>query len=265
MWGFEPHVAEKILRDMLSEAGVKLVCGQRLDRKAGVHKQGARIAAIAMESGEDYAARVFIDATYEGDLMAAAGVRYTVGRESNAEYGEKINGVEEHLATKHQFERPVSPFVVAGDPSSGLLPGLHDGSPGTDGEGDRRVQAYNYRLCLTNVPENRVPYPKPANYDSRRYEIYLRYIEAGWLDIFGNHQPMPNCKSDMNNHGAFSSDDIGMNYDYPEADYATREKIIAEHRDYQLGPDVDGGQRSAHPSETEGEGIRLGTGEGRVH
>jgi hypothetical protein len=235
MWGFEPHVAEQILREMLSEAGVKLVCGQRLDRKSGVHKQGPRIAEIAMESGEVYAARVFIDTTYEGDLMAAAGVRYTVGREGNAEFGEELNGVETQLATKHQFERPVSPFITADDPKSGLLPGVHGGSPGTDGEGDRRVQAYNYRLCLTDVPENRVSFPKPANYDPRRYEIYLRYIEAGWLEVFGNHQPMPNRKSDMNNHGAFSSDDIGMNYDYPEADYAAREKIIAEHREYQLG------------------------------
>jgi hypothetical protein len=167
--------------------------------------------------------------------MAAAGVLYTVGREGNAEYGETLNGVEVRHATKHQFTLPVSPFVVAGDPASGLLPGVHAGSPGTDGEGDRRIQAYNYRLCLTNVPENRVPFPKPANYDPRRYEIYVRYLEAGWQEVFGNHVPMPNRKSDMNNHGAFSSDDIGMNYDYPEADYATREKIIGEHRDYQLG------------------------------
>ena len=127
------------------------------------------------------------------------------------------------------------PTVTPGDPASGLLPGIHAGGPGEEGAGDRRVQAYNFRLCLTDVPENRVPFPKPADYDPLRYELLLRYIEAGWTDVFGNNAPMPNRKTDTNNHGAFSTDDIGMNYDYPDADYAPREKIVAEHRDYQLG------------------------------
>jgi hypothetical protein len=235
MWGFEPHVAEEILRSMLAEAGVKPIFQQRLDLTRGVRKQGARIVSIAMESGKVYMAKTFIDATYEGDLMARAGVRYAIGREANVQYGETLNGVQSRHATKHQFMLPVDPFVDPGDRTSGLLPGLHDGGPGTDGEGDRRVQAYNYRMCLTNVPENRVAITRPAGYDRQRYEILLRYIEAGGKEVLGNPEPMPNRKSDTNNNGAFSTDDIGMNYDYPEADYATREKIAAEHRDYQLG------------------------------
>jgi hypothetical protein len=235
MWGFEPHVAEAVFRQMLAEAGVPVVLGQRLDLKQGVRREGPRITAVAMESGRVFAGRMFIDATYEGDLMAKAGVSYAVGRESNATYGETLNGVRAKYAKSHQFEKPVDPYVTPGDPHSGLLPGIHAGSPGREGDGDRRVQAYNFRLCLTPVPENRVPFPKPACYDPLRYELLLRYVEAGWTKVLGNNVPMPNRKTDMNNHGAFSSDDIGMNYDYPNADYAKRAKIFAEHRDYQLG------------------------------
>jgi len=235
MWGFEPHVAEKIFREMLAEAGVKLVCGQRLDLGNGVRKQGARISAIVMESGEVYVGRAFIDATYEGDLMAKAGVSYAVGREANSRYGETLNGVETRYATQHQFNLPVDPFVIPGNAQSGLLPGVHSGSPGVEGEGDRRIQAYNYRMCLTDVPANRVPFARPAGYDPRCYEILVRYIAAGWQDALENHAAMPNRKTDTNNNGAFSTDDIGMNYDYPEAGYARREKLAAEHRGYQLG------------------------------
>jgi hypothetical protein len=235
MWGFEPHVAEAVLRAMLAESGVRLDCGERLDLARGVRKRGARIVEVVMESGRVYAGRVFIDATYEGDLLAKAGVRYAVGREANAVYGETLNGVQTRHAVKHQFSYPVDPFVAVGDPASGLLPGLHGGSPGADGEGDRRIQAYNFRMCLTDAPDNRVAFAKPAGYDRRRYEILVRYIEAGGREIVGNPEPMPNRKSDTNNSGAFSTDDIGMNYDYPEADYAVRAKVAAEHRDYQLG------------------------------
>ncbi len=235
MWGFEPHVAEEILRAMLAAAGVTPVFQERLDLAHGVRKQGTRIVSIAMESGKAYAAKVFIDATYEGDLLARAGVRYAIGREANAQYDETLDGVQTRHATKHQFTVPVDPFVVPGDRASGLLPGLHGGSPGVDGEGDRRVQAYNYRMCLSNVPENCRAIARPAGYDRRRYEILLRYIEAGGKVVLGNPEPMPNRKSDTNNNGAFSTDDIGMNYEYPEAGYAAREKIAAEHRDYQLG------------------------------
>ncbi|MGA2030645.1 MAG: FAD-dependent oxidoreductase [Thermoguttaceae bacterium] len=235
MWGFEPHVAEEIFRQMLEEAKVAVLYGERLDLRRGVKKQGTRISAILLESGRTLVARVYIDASYEGDLMARAGVGYTIGRESNRAYGETLNGVQPAQARMHQFDRPIDPYKAAGDRSSGLLPGVHAGAPGEPGEGDRRIQAYNFRLCLTDVPENRLPWPKPAGYDPLRYEILLRYVEAGWRDVLGNNAPMPNRKSDMNNHGAFSTDDIGMNYGYAEAGYAAREKILAEHHDYQLG------------------------------
>jgi hypothetical protein len=235
MWTFEPHVAEKVFRQMLAEAHVPLVFDERLDLKQGVRKQDTRIVAIVMESGRVFAGRTFIDATYEGDLMAKAGVSYTVGRESNAQYGETFNGVQTHNATAHQFTKPVDPYVTPGDAGSGLLPGVHDGGPGQEGSGDRRVQAYNFRMCLTDVAENRIPFPRPANYDPLRYELLLRYLEAGGAGFPADNAGIPNRKTDTNNNGAFSTDDIGANYAYPDGDYATREKIIADHRDYQLG------------------------------
>jgi hypothetical protein len=233
MWMFEPHVAEVALKGMLAEASVPVVFGQRLDLKNGVKKNGLNIEAIRMETGEVYAAKMFIDATYEGDLMAKAGCSYTVGRESNSQYGETLNGVQLG-SVKHQFGRPIDPYVKPGDPSSGLLPGVHGGSPGEHGQGDHRVQAYNFRMCLTDVPENRVPFPKPEGYDPARYEISARMIAAGAGGGIGG-TPMPNRKTDTNNAGAFSTDNIGMNYDYPDGDYATRQRIWKEHITYQLG------------------------------
>jgi hypothetical protein len=235
MWTFEPHVAEQILRALLGEAKVPVLLPKRLDLKDGVQKAGNRITAIRLEDGTVIAAKMFIDATYEGDLMAKAGVSYTVGREANSQYGETLNGVQTVQATKHQFLKPVDPYVKAGDPASGLLPGIHAGKPGLDGEVDKRVQAYNFRMCLTDSPENRVPFPQPAGYDPLRYELLLRYIQAGVWDAFCSNLPMPNRKSDCNNCGAFSTDNIGMNYDYPEGDYATRERIFQEHVTYQQG------------------------------
>ena len=235
LFRFEPHVAEGIFNAMVREAGVRVVTGQRLDLQHGVAKEGARIAAITMESGETYAGRMFIDASYEGDLMAKAGVRYTVGREGNEVYGETLDGVQTAHARGHQFGRPVDPYVKAGDPASGLLPGIHAGGPGSEGGGDRRVQAYNYRMCLTDLPENRAPFPKPAGYDPQRYELLARYLTPAWNDLFGNHQAMPNRKTDTNNHGAIGTDDIGANYDYPDGDYATRARILQEHVNWQQG------------------------------
>jgi hypothetical protein len=232
---FEPHVAEAIFGDMLREAGVKIVLGERLDLKQGVKKRETRIVALIAESGREFAGKMFIDATYEGDLMAEAGVDYAVGREGNAQYGETLNGVQTAHARGHQFERPVDPYLVPGDPASGLLPGIQTGGPGAEGEGDVRIQAYNFRLCLTDVPENCVPFSKPDGYDPLRYELLLRYLTPDWNDVFGNQQMMPNRKTDTNNHGAIGSDDIGMNYEYPEGDYAVRAKIVREHAIYQQG------------------------------
>jgi hypothetical protein len=255
MWFFEPHVAERILADMLREAGVAVVFGERLNRQSGVTKSGPRVASIAMESGKTFPGRVFIDATYEGDLMAAAGVSYHVGREANSVYGEMLNGVQTNRLPYHGHAlfRPLDPYVVPGDKSSGLLFGVQPEPPGDDGTGDRRVQAYCFRLVITDVPENRLPLPKPADYDPKRYELLLRYLLLDGTDnVFRdnpNPQPienpalgkdpntkiMPNRKTDQNTKGAISSNFVGMNYDYPDGDYATRDRIVAAHRSYQQG------------------------------
>jgi len=231
----EPHVAERVFEDLVREARVPVVRGERLDLASGVRKDGARIVALTMESGRTFAGRVFVDASYEGDVLAKAGVRYHVGRESNATYGETLNGVQVANATKHQFTHAVDPYVVPGDPASGLLPGIEPRPPGPDGSGDARVQAYNFRVCTTDVPENRRPWPRPADYDAQRYELLLRNFEAGDLRVPWHPVPMPNRKTDTNNNFAISTDYIGMNYAYPDGDYATRDRIIQAHRSYQQG------------------------------
>ena len=161
MWTFEPHVAEKIMDDWVAERKIPVLRGERLDLKNGVKKDGMRIASITMESGRTFSGRMFIDATYEGDLMAKAGVSYHVGREANSTYGETLNGVQTKRATKHQFLRPVDPYIKPGDPASGLLPGIHGGSPGEEGQGDHRVQAYNFRICMTDRRRTGCPSPSP--------------------------------------------------------------------------------------------------------
>jgi hypothetical protein len=232
MWVFEPSVAERILVAMAEEAGVPVRPGQRLH---SLVKKGGTIASARTESGEVYEGRVFIDATYEGDLMAGAGVSYQVGREANAVYGETLNGVQTKNATSHQWKVHVDPYVVPGNAASGLLPGVSAGSPGKEGSGDRRVQAYNFRMTLTDAPANRLPIEKPDGYDSRRYELLRRYVEAGVFDALDLNSPMPNRKTDVNNNGAFSSDHVGANYDYPEADHALRERIFRDHVSYVMG------------------------------
>jgi hypothetical protein len=234
-WTFEPHIAEQILREMLTEAEIRVIHNVRLDRKNGVEKAGARIRSIRMEGGQVYKGTIFIDASYEGDLMAAAGVSYHVGREANAVYGETLNGVQTANARHHQFIKPVDPYVKPGDPGSGLLPGVVAGPPAKDGEGDRKVQAYCFRMCTTDVPENQREWVKPEGYDPLRYELLLRNLEAGDHRIPWNPIFMPNRKTDTNNNFAISTDHIGANYDYPEGDYATRERIFRDHLSYQQG------------------------------
>jgi hypothetical protein len=236
MWIFEPHVAEQIFDAWVIEQNIPVVRNAWLDRAKGVKLDGRRITSIATLDGRTYAGRMFIDATYEGDLMAAAGVSCHVGREASNVYGEKWNGVQVGvLHHDHYFKKPVDPFVVPGDASSGLLPRINPDPPGVKGEGDKKIQAYNYRMCLTKVPQNRVPVPKPAGYDPKQYELLLRVFATGWRETFVMFCPIPNAKTDTNNHGPFSTDDIGRNYDYPEASYERRREILAEHETYQKG------------------------------
>jgi hypothetical protein len=246
MWLFEPHVAEKILDSWLAEHGIEVVREALLDREKGVDvtrdsPAGPRIKSITTLAGPTgpsrrFAGKIFIDATYEGDLMAAAGVKYHVGREANSVYGEEWNGNQVGILHHgHHWKMPVDPFKEPGNPKSGLLPLISADPPGTRGEGDARVQAYCFRMCLTDHADNRVPFTKPAGYDPQTYELLARTLAAGWRDVFGKFDAIPNRKTDTNNHGPFSFDHIGANYDYPEASYERRQGIIADHARYQQG------------------------------
>jgi len=234
-WRFEPHVAELIFRNMVDETSVKVIFNERLDLADGVVKNRSLIKTIRMESGKIINGKIFIDATYEGDLMAKAGVSYTVGREGTDIYGESLNGVQTKNAKYHQFVVGVDPYIKKGDPKSGLLPGIDPLGPGEEGSGDLRVQAYCFRMCLTDVADNQVPFKKPAGYDPLQYELLFRNFEAGANVVPWNNSAMPNRKTDTNNNRGFSTDHIGQNYDWPDGDYETREKIFNEHLKYQQG------------------------------
>ena len=239
MWVFEPHVAEKVYEDWIKELKIPVIRNAWLDRENGVIKQGANITEIRMIDGKSYSAKIFMDATYEGDLMAAAGVDYHVGREATKTYDEEWNGVQTGvLHHRHHFgavKSPISPYVIPGDPKSGVLPRISADPPGVKGEGDKKVQAYCFRMCLTQVPANRVPFPKPAGYNPKEYELLARVFDAGWRETFQKFDMIPNAKTDTNNHGPFSTDNIGRNWDYPEATYTRRQEIIQEHINYQQG------------------------------
>ncbi|AQG81648.1 FAD-dependent oxidoreductase [Spirosoma montaniterrae] len=240
-WTFEPHVAEQIFNQYVTEANITVLYNHRA---AGVEKKGNRIVGLFLQktspkpdNGGLIRAKQFIDCSYEGDLMAQADVAFTVGREANSQYGETWNGVQ--LLDKHQFPDGVDPYVVPGKPESGLLYGISSAKLQPNGTGDASVQAYNYRMCLTDNPANRIPITRPAGYDSTKYTLLLRQIQK--------HEPkeltwnlmhfviMPNRKTDINNCGGFSTDMIGANFDYPNASYERRTEIIRDHEEYTKG------------------------------
>ncbi|MBX3239449.1 MAG: FAD-dependent oxidoreductase [Chitinophagaceae bacterium] len=258
MWTFEPSAALNAYHKMLAREKIKIVYGERLNRETGVTVKNKRIVAVKMENGSVYNGKMFIDATYEGDLMAAAGVSYSIGREANSEYGETLNGVQANKIAptlhwtisrnglNHNFIDRVDPYIVKGDPSSGLLPYITKGGPGVDGQGDDKIQAYCFRMTLTDHPDNRIPFKKPVHYNELNYELLFRNYEAATGPIeemysYGDkllpwiNSPMPNRKTDTNNQKGFSTDFIGQNYAYPEASYQEREAIVEAHRNYQQG------------------------------
>ena len=238
-WIFEPKVALDIFNGYIERGGVDMLYGHRI---LSADKHGTRIESIRLQdTGKPLGrtvvrAKQYIDSSYEGDLMARADVSYVVGREGNDLYGETWNGV--HMRPTHQFPDGVDPYVIKGDSTSGLLWGISDGTLAPEGSGDDKVQAYNFRICLTDEAGNSLPIERPADYDPARYELLLRLIEARGSDDLNSYismSHMPNRKTDINNNGGFSTDMIGMNHHYPEASYRQREKIFDEHLSYTLG------------------------------
>lgn len=236
MWGFEPHVAQKVYAEMLQEYNIPVVMKDRLIlNQQGIEKRNNKITAIKTESGNVYRARIFVDATYEGDLMAMAGVSYHVGREANSIYDETLNGIQTVQTHSHIFPGFVDPYIVAGNSNSGILPGVHGEDPGIEFEGDHRVQAYCFRMCLTDIEDNKIPFEKPEGYEELEYELLFRNFEAGETRIPWLPGMMPNRKTDTNNRWGFSTNKIGINYKYPDGNYATRASIIQEQEHYQKG------------------------------
>ncbi len=234
MWTFEPKVAMEVFQDMIEEHKIEVIYNERLDLNKKVVKKNSLITSIIMESGREFHGKMFIDATYEGDLMALSGVSYTVGREANEKYGETLNGVQVAHGIYHQFPDGVDPYIIKGDSTSGLLRDVN-AEIEKDGTADNKVQGYCFRMCLTDVPENRVMVEKPEAYNEQEYELLFRAIEEGYEGPLFIMSKMPNRKTDSNNKGPVSSDYIGRNFEYPEGDYEIRERIIMEHEVYQKG------------------------------
>lgn len=234
---FEPKVAEAIFDAMIQQAKVEIVKG-RLDLKAGVKMDGKRISKIILEGGADVEGLMFIDASYEGDLMALAGVSFTLGREANSQYSETGNGIT-GAAHKNQLPKGIDPYVAKGDAASGLLAGVNADMGGEVGGADDKLQAYCYRMVLTDVAENRVAIAKPEGYDEKDFELLFRSIEAGQKGGYFKTTMVPNRKTDSNNTGGFSCDLIGGNYgkdwNWATLGHKQREAVAAKHRDYQLG------------------------------
>ncbi len=237
MWIFEPHAAEEVFETWVTKNKLLVYRSEWLDRSSnGIQKKSGSIQSFKTLTGNTYVGKMFIDATYEGDLMAVAGVSYHVGREGNSVYGETWNGIQAGIFHHgHHFKSPISPYKIAHDPQSGLLPEISAEPIGVNGSGDKKIQAYCFRMCLSNHPDNRILFTKPSGYKPERYELYARVFANGWRETFDKFDGIPNRKTDVNNHGPFSTDYIGKNYEYPEASYKRRNEIILEHELYQKG------------------------------
>ena len=241
-WIFEPHVAEAVFNEYIKSANIPVLYEHRIVKAEKTNGFITKIfvensSSPSLSTNKTIVAKMFIDCSYEGDLMAKAGVSYTVGRESSDTYHETYNGIQ--LLEGHQFPGGVDPYKIPGNPSSGLLWGINESKLEPAGTGDKKVQAYNYRICLTNDPQNMLPITRPLNYDSGKYELLIRLIKAQpekrTLNDYIILSKMPNHKTDINNRGGFSTDMIGMNYHYPEGSYSERATIIKQHEEYTKG------------------------------
>jgi lysophospholipase L1-like esterase len=254
---FEPKVAEAVFNAMIAEESVPVITG-RLDLDDGVVMSGGKINRLKLEDGREFAGKMFIDASYEGDLLPGAGVTFTVGREANATHGETYNGIQAARATKNQLREGIDPYVTPGNPASGLLAGVNADAGGADGSSDERLQAYCFRMVLTDVAGNRVAIAQPPGYNEADYELLFRSIEAGQTTDFFKFDLMPNRKTDSNNRGGISTDFIGKNYgpgwNWATLDHDERLAVAKQHENWQRGlvwtlqnhPRVPAGIRSAH-------------------
>ena len=255
-WKFAPSVAEKVFADFVGENHLRILLDHRIlsAKKSGNHLVSITIehapadaynAQVEKGTGEKVIikAKQFIDAGYEGDLMAAAKVSYTVGREAVSQYDEPLNGIR-GTTPKHQFptDIKIDPYIKPGDATSGLLPLVQEANGGKPGDGDKRVQAYNFRVCVSSDKANQTPFIAPPGYDAAKFELLTRYISAMTtakkkmdINTFFKWDIVPGNKTDINNNGAISTDYIGQSWAYPEADYATRGKIWHATRDYAQG------------------------------
>lgn len=246
-WTFEPGKAAAVFDAYLKEANVPIIKGKRI---AKVSKNQSAIQSVDLVNTYSQSAgrrtikaKVFLDCTYEGDLMALAGVSYAVGREANQQYNETVNGyyLAEYRSKSgyHQFPDGVSPYTIPDDPASGLLYGISKDAPGVAGQGDKRVQAYNFRICLTDSVENRITISRPVGYDAKKYALLARLFKAqpNLLNIndYFIWSLMPNRKTDVNNRGAFSTDMIGMSDEWPEASFPKRKELFNQHLAYTQG------------------------------
>lgn len=233
LWRFEPHVAEAVWDAWVKEAGITVLRGHRLKEKQGVTKDGTRITALHFENGAEVRAKAFIDATYEGDLLAFAGVSFAVGREGNAKYVETKNGIRTDT-THGQFDKRVDPYRVPGDARSGLLFGVQDGAPGVQGDADDSIQGFSFRLCLTKNPANRITIEKPAGYDPTHYELHRRYLAAGGV-ISAPSAGLPDGKTDPGSWHHLAGNLTGWNHRYPIASHAEREAMLRTSREHIQG------------------------------
>ncbi|QNL51673.1 FAD-dependent oxidoreductase [Olivibacter sp. SDN3] len=234
LWRFEPSVAEKVINKWLGEYDIQVYTGERLSEDPeAVRSNGSRILSFKTESGTTFKGKVFIDATLEGDLLAAAGISTVVGRESNQTYSETRNGIRAET-THGQFAVDVDPYLVPGDSTSGLIPTIRDEPLGEPGSRDHRLQAYCFRVCLSQDPENQIPFRKPDNYDRTHYEIYVRYLKSGGK-LYRPRVNIPHGKTDLNGGGDLTHNLYGMNYEYPTGNYEKRQEILQYHRDYTEG------------------------------
>lgn len=229
-WKFEPKIASLVFTEIIKENNIELINFQYLK---SINYNENKIESITLISGLVVYAKIFIDATYEGDLMAKSGVSFTIGREANILYNESYNGVQLH--DKHQFDCDISPYIKDGDSSSGFLPFVSDKPLKKIGSGDNLIQAYNFRVCMTNNPDNLKPFVQPENYNPENYELCARWLKKTKLDIFHKFDLITKDKTDTNNNGAFSTDFIGGNYGFPNGSYEEREIIFQMHINYQMG------------------------------